>query len=112
MRFFNTAGPVDSSRHYCLDPLGRFDLQEIERLVDQQKYFVLHAPRQTGKTSTMLALTQYLNKQGDYRIFTLYAQHTDGTVQKFTDDALEAGWHFAAGQPRLVNALPMSAVSR
>ncbi|KXB09186.1 CyrO [candidate division MSBL1 archaeon SCGC-AAA385M11] len=67
MRFFNTAGPVDCRDHYCLPPLERFDLSEIEMLIGQKKYFVLHAPRQTGKTSSMLALMDYLNQQGNYK---------------------------------------------
>jgi hypothetical protein len=67
MRFFNTAGPVDCQRHYCLPPLQRFDLSEVEMLIEQQKHFVLHAPRQTGKTSCLLALMDYLNEQGRYR---------------------------------------------
>ena len=32
-----------------------------------KKYFVLHAPRQTGKTSTLLALADRLNRGGEYR---------------------------------------------
>jgi type II secretory pathway predicted ATPase ExeA len=67
MRFFNTAGPVDCTDHYCLPPLERFDLSEIEMLLAQKKYFVLHAPRQTGKTTSMLALVDYLNAGGRYR---------------------------------------------
>jgi hypothetical protein len=47
MRFFNTAGPVRCEEHYCLPPLGRFDLDEVLSLIGQKKYFVLHAPRQT-----------------------------------------------------------------
>ncbi len=35
-------------------------------LIEQRKYFVLHAPRQTGKTSCMLALMHHLNKEGKY----------------------------------------------
>jgi len=66
-KFFNTAGPVNDRDHYCLPPLTRFDLVNIETLIDQKKYFVLHAPRQTGKTSSMLALMKYLNEQGKYR---------------------------------------------
>ncbi|SEH04614.1 AAA-like domain-containing protein [Candidatus Venteria ishoeyi] len=66
-RFFNNAGPVDCTDHYCLPPLERFDLPEIEHLIVQKRYFVLHAPRQTGKTSTLLALAAYLNQQGKYR---------------------------------------------
>ncbi len=67
MRFFNTAGPVNCTDHYCLPPLERFDLSEIEMLLTQKKYFVLHAPRQTGKTTSMLTLVDYLNAGGRYR---------------------------------------------
>ncbi|RLC09961.1 MAG: ATP-binding protein, partial [Deltaproteobacteria bacterium] len=56
MRFFNTAGPVDCEDHYYIPPLERFDLEEVLFLIKQKKYFVLHAPRQTGKTSCLLAL--------------------------------------------------------
>ena len=66
MRFFNTAGPVNCADHYCLPPLERFDLEAIETLISQKKYFVLHAPRQTGKTTCMLALVEHLNEQGEY----------------------------------------------
>ena len=66
MRFFNTAGPIKSDIHYCFPPLERFNLGEILHLIEQQKYFVLHAPRQTGKTSCMLALMEYLNNTGKY----------------------------------------------
>jgi len=66
MRFFNTAGPVNCAEHYCLPPLSRFNLQEILGLIAQKKYFVLHAPRQTGKTSCLLALMDHLNREGIY----------------------------------------------
>ena len=71
MRFFNTAGPVNCQDHYCLPPLERFDLADILSLIEQKKYFVLHAPRQTGKTSALLALMEHLNRAGQYR--ALYA---------------------------------------
>ncbi|MER2602288.1 MAG: AAA-like domain-containing protein [Candidatus Competibacter phosphatis] len=67
IRFFNTAGPIKPDLHYCLPPLTRFDLGEVLQLIEQQKYFVLHAPRQTGKTSCLLALMEYLNASGQYR---------------------------------------------
>jgi hypothetical protein len=67
MRYFNTAGPVRCDEHYCLPPLERFDLEEILFLIEQKKYFVLHAPRQTGKTSCLLALQEYLNERDEYR---------------------------------------------
>ena len=67
MLFFNTTGPVKQKDHYCLSPLERFDLKEMEMLFAQEKYFVLHAPRQTGKTTCMLALANYINKKNDYK---------------------------------------------
>lgn len=65
-KFFNTAGPIQPDIHYNVDPLSRIDLEEIEQLIYQRKYFVLHAPRQTGKTSCLLALRDYLNARGEF----------------------------------------------
>lgn len=65
-RFFNTAGPNIPEDNYTLDPLKRIDLEDILTLIRQKRYFVLHAPRQTGKTSCLLALRDYLNASGDY----------------------------------------------
>jgi len=53
--------------HYCIPPLERFDLDEMLRLIGAKCYFVLHAPRQTGKTSALLALRDLLNERGAYR---------------------------------------------
>ena len=66
MRIFNTTGPVRPEQHYCLPPLERFDLEDVLFLIEQEKYFVLHAPRQVGKTSYLLALMAYLNAAGRY----------------------------------------------
>ena len=66
-RFFNTAGPVRADWHYLIAPLSRWNMDDILRLLAQGKYFVLHAPRQTGKTSCLLALMDYLNAQGSYQ---------------------------------------------
>lgn len=60
MKIFNTAGPVNQKEHYTLDPLSRLNLEEIELLIEQKKYFIRHAPRQTGKTSCLLALTKHM----------------------------------------------------
>ena len=79
-KFFNTAGPNKSDIHYEVDPLSRFDLDEVMMLIRQQKYFVLHAPRQTGKTTCMLALRDYLNRQGDY--VAVYANVEGGQASR------------------------------
>ena len=64
MRFFNTTGPVVAADHYCIPPLSRLDLDDLLRLVREKRYFVLHAPRQTGKTSALLALRDRLHADG------------------------------------------------
>ena len=66
MRFFNTSGPVVAADHYCIPPLERLNLTEVRRLIRDKRYFVLHAPRQTGKTSALLALRDLLNAEGNY----------------------------------------------
>ncbi len=69
MRKFNTAGPIDTQDHYHIPPLERIDLDQVLDLVADKKYFVLHAPRQTGKTSALLALRDLLNsgEHGSWR---------------------------------------------
>ena len=69
MRFFNTAGPVRPDEHYAVDPLDRADVDELLSLIRTKQYFVLHAPRQTGKTSALIALRDLLNsgEVGNYR---------------------------------------------
>jgi AAA-like domain len=63
-RWFNTAGPCQSDIQYMLPPSVR--LPDIENLIDQRNYFVIHAPRQTGKSTAMLALAQQLTESGRY----------------------------------------------
>ena len=69
MRFFNTAGPVRPDDHYVIPPLDRMDVEELLALIRAKQYFVLHAPRQTGKTSALIALRDLLNSgaAGNFR---------------------------------------------
>ncbi len=67
MKHFNTEGPVFAADHYLLPPLGRIDIEHVRALIARKKYFVLHAPRQTGKTTTLLALMEDLNAGGQYK---------------------------------------------
>src|SRR3989338_2214897 len=65
MRFFNTAGPINPQKHYFVP--NRSNEAEIRSLIEQEKYFVLHAPRQTGKTSGILSLAETINQEGQYK---------------------------------------------
>ncbi len=62
LRLLHSHGPPTD--HYLIAPLSRIDRDEVLGLVRDKKYFVLHAPRQTGKTSALLALAEVLNERG------------------------------------------------
>ncbi len=79
-RYFNTAGPNRPEKEYTIDPLKRIDLDDVLALIDQGKYFVLHAPRQTGKTSCLLALRDLLNAKGKY--IAVYANVEGGQASR------------------------------
>lgn len=63
-RWFNVAGPCNAADHYMLPAMRR--LPKIRRLIDRKSYFVLHAPRQVGKTTALLALGRELTAEGAY----------------------------------------------
>ena len=63
-RYFNTTGPCDPADHYALPTASR--LPNLQPFFDRKQYFVLHAPRQTGKTTAMLTLAQELTQRGTY----------------------------------------------
>ena len=78
-RKFNTTGPCFPDEHYMLPALDR--LPGIRELVAGGNYFVIHAPRQTGKTTALKALVREINERGD--MFALYC--TLETLQNATD---------------------------
>jgi SpoVK/Ycf46/Vps4 family AAA+-type ATPase len=64
MRFFTTEGPVNPAKNYFVK--HRFNEKEVLQLIDSEKYFILHAPRQSGKTTCVKMFVDELNIQGDY----------------------------------------------
>jgi hypothetical protein len=67
MKTFNTEGPINPQDRYYV--ANRINEKQIQELIDQKKYFVLYAPQQSGKTTSMLASIERLNKEGRYRAF-------------------------------------------
>ncbi len=63
-RRFNVAGPCRPDWHYMIPAERR--IPEAPALVEQSGYFVVHAPRQTGKTTALRALAQNLTVSGRY----------------------------------------------
>jgi len=62
-KYFNTTGPCDPRRHYML-PLTP-QLLRVRELIERDRYFALHAPRQSGKTDALYTLASELNAEGD-----------------------------------------------
>jgi hypothetical protein len=74
-----------------LDPLSR--LGDIRSLIDAKQYFVVHAPRQSGKTTTLEALAKRLTEEGAYtalRFSCETGRAFGGNVEKVEDTFLEA----------------------
>ncbi len=63
-RAFNTAGPNKADIHYTLDPERRLPI--VRSLIELQNYFVMHAPRQTGKTTLFDTLAHKLTAEGRF----------------------------------------------
>ncbi len=76
-RYFNTEGQCEPDEHYMV----RLDerLREMrQRYVDRGKYFVINRGRQYGKTTTLLALAEYLKK--DYFVLFMDFQKMSTSV--------------------------------
>ncbi|MEM9908043.1 MAG: ATP-binding protein [Cyanobacteria bacterium P01_D01_bin.44] len=83
-RWFNTAGPCNPAHHYMLPATER--LPQVKGLIAEHGYFVIHAPRQTGKTTAMLALAQQLTDSGEYAAVWVSAE-TAGAYSSQSDIA-------------------------
>jgi type II secretory pathway predicted ATPase ExeA len=68
MKYFNIAGPCTPAKHYMIDAATR--LKGVEQLIDMEHYFVIHAARQSGKTTYLRDLTTRLNAKG--QCYALY----------------------------------------
>jgi hypothetical protein len=95
-RFFNTGGPNNPADHYTLPVLAR--LPEVRKLIERKLYFVLHAPRQVGKTTTLMALGRELTAEG-HHVAALVSMEAGAP---FPDDpgtaelAILEGWRMGA----------------
>jgi len=63
-RRFNTTGLCIEGQHYMVPPIPR--LPDAPRLIEQGSFFVVHAPRQTGKSTTLRAICRMLTAEGRY----------------------------------------------
>lgn len=94
-RYFNTEGRCRPEEHYMVRLDGRLD--RIKRLfVDRGKYFIINRGRQYGKTTTLMALAEYLKK--DYLVLPLDFQEIG------TEEFADAG-SFVRAFTQIISAL-------
>ncbi|MDR1829541.1 MAG: AAA-like domain-containing protein [Candidatus Fibromonas sp.] len=82
-KYFNTAGPCNPSEHYMLDPLRGMG-NELNDLIAKAQYFVIHAARQSGKTTLLKQLARKINAGKKY--YTLYCSLE--SMQEFTEPSI------------------------
>jgi type II secretory pathway predicted ATPase ExeA len=79
-KYFNIAGPCHPSEHYMLDPLRNIG-KEVMNLIERKYYFVIHAARQSGKTTLLKELVRRINAEQKY--YALYCSLE--AIQAFTE---------------------------
>ncbi|MDR1963944.1 MAG: hypothetical protein LBQ50_09220, partial [Planctomycetaceae bacterium] len=65
VRFFNTTGPCNPDDHYMLPPAERLQGAQLHRYIKDNLYWMLHAPRQTGKTTFLQSWMREINAGDD-----------------------------------------------
>ena len=78
-KWFNIGGPCNPAKNYMLSATER--LPDVVSLINKEQYFVVHAPRQCGKTTAFQALADEINAKGE--MVALYCSVE--TVQEFPD---------------------------
>ncbi|MCO6491494.1 MAG: hypothetical protein J5I98_23970 [Phaeodactylibacter sp.] len=85
-KYFNIAGPCNPDKHYMVPILDRN--KEILPLIGQEQYFVIHAARQSGKTTLIKTLVNQLNAEGRYH--ALYCSLEEAHIFAETQEGIPA----------------------
>ncbi|MFI5718035.1 ATP-binding protein [Nocardia sp. NPDC051750] len=107
---FNTTGPCTPKRHYMVPALER--IPDARTYVDDGEYFVVHAPRQTGKTTSLADLARTLTAEGEYLAvhFSCEAASSFGDDISATEqgilDRIRASAQVATDRPELLPPTP------
>jgi hypothetical protein len=124
--FFNNAGPQQPANNYTLDSLRHIQLEDLQGLIDQQRYFVLHAPRQTGKTTALYAMMRHYNAGTQYQALyvnieqaqaaredvgkamqSIVSALVDSAKLHLNDDSAQTLWRELVAQSNWGNALTL-----
>ena len=87
MKYFNVAGPCIEGRHYMLDATERLH-NELVELINDEHYYVIHAARQTGKTTLLINFANQINKEGKY--YAVYCSLENAYTEKEAKDGIKS----------------------
>jgi predicted AAA+ superfamily ATPase len=62
-------------------------LRGVEQLIDMKQYFVIHAARQSGKTTYLQDLTKRLNAGGKYYALYCSLEIAQGVIEPERDSS-------------------------
>ena len=94
MRYFNTSGPNIPATHYTLPRLNL--IEQGKKMVHNDRYFTIWAPRQTGKSTYFRFLATELQTEGYKVAFVNFENFRHLSQQDFLArlcDALAEQWH-------------------
>jgi hypothetical protein len=79
--FFNTTGPGNPEDHYMVPPESRLLRAQLDRYIESKLYWVLHAPRQTGKTTFLQSWMRSINAGGKAVACYVSAESCQGVAE-------------------------------
>ena len=82
LHFFNTTGPCDPDYHYMLPPEDRLVGAQLQRYIKDRLYWVLHAPRQTGKTTFLQSWMRKINGEGNAVACYVSVEDCQGVIER------------------------------
>src|SRR6266568_8291872 len=96
VRYFNTAGPCYPDLHYMLPADER--LPDARMFIEFGFYFVVHAPRQSGKTTALLGLARELTAEGHFLALPISCEtaETQGDDIAAVEEVLLSEFRFTA----------------
>ena len=104
IRFFNTTGPCNPWDHYMLPPEDRLVGAQLHRYIGDRLYWVLHAPRQTGKTTFLQNWMRQINSGSEAIACYISVERNQGIpdIERAIPGICEAIIHWAD-----INDLPL-----
>lgn len=85
-KVFCIAGPINPDFHYFIP--NRLNRDDIHRLIQNREYFVLHAPRQSGKTTAIFELCRQLNAKGSFNALYFNVEAAQAVRENVEDGLL------------------------